>query len=332
MNESLNRRAFLSASAAAALAAGKLSAAEPVAVAAEPAPARKPFKTKLHKSLIRGMIPENQLQQLKAAGFEGIECGSANAKPAAAEKFRALAEKCGIRIHSVLRGWVNFNNPNKDKVARDIAAVETALRAAKGFGADAILLVPCRTGGMPMPKPWEFDIEFDKKCHVTRVAKGDNEKYKKYIDAQNLATDTTREAMKKLIPVAEQAGVVIALENVWNNLWVKPKLFAAFIRSLNSKWAQTYFDIGNHVRYALPEQWIAALGETIVKCHIKDFKLNDNGQGGNWANIRDGSVNWPVVRKALDDVGYNGWMTIEGSGRLSLEELNKRLSLIIAGK
>ena len=38
--------------------------------------------------------------------------------------------------------------------------------------------------------------------------------------------------------------------------------------------------------------------------------------------------NWPEVRKALDEVGYNGWMTIEG-GNLSNEENSKRLDLII---
>jgi len=37
------------------------------------------------------------------------------------------------------------------------------------------------------------------------------------------------------------------------------------------------------------------------------------------------------VRTALDEVGYNGWMTIEGSGRLSAEEKVKHLDLIVAG-
>jgi len=70
----------------------------------------------------------------------------------------------------------------------------------------------------------------------------------------------------------------------------------------------------------------------IVKCHVKDFKLKDDGKGGSFCNIRDGSVNWPLVRKELDKIGYNGWMTIEGSGKLSMEEKSKRLDTIIAGK
>jgi hexulose-6-phosphate isomerase len=217
-------------------------------------------------------------------------------------------------------------------VEKDIASVATALRAAEGYGADAVLLVPCRTGVTPIPQAWEFDIEFDEKTgHVKRVAQGDNSKYQAYIEAQNQATDSSRRAVEKLIPVAEKTGVVIALENVWNNLWVKPAIFANFVNSFNCRWVQTYFDIGNHVKYEQPEAWIRALGKTIVKCHIKDFKLNPDGRDGEWKHPRDGSVNWPEVRKALDEVGYNGWLTIEDGG-LSLEEFNRRLDLIIAGQ
>jgi hexulose-6-phosphate isomerase len=186
---------------------------------------------------------------------------------------------------------------------------------------------------MPMPEPWEFDIEFDDRTgHVKKVVAGDNSRYDKYIAAHNHATDTSRAAVRNLIPVAEKTGVVIALENVWNNLWVKPAIFRNFVASFDSPWVQAYFDIGNHVKYAPSEEWIRVLGKLIVKCHVKDFKLNPDGHGGKFGDIRDGSVDWPAVRKQLDAVGYNGWMTIEGSGRLSLEEKNHRLDLIIAGK
>ena len=87
-----------------------------------------------------------------------------------------------------------------------------------------------------------------------------------------------------------------------------------------------------YVYGAMPEEWIRALGKLIVKIHVKDFKLNPDGHGGKFVDIRDGSVDWPLVRKELDKIGYNGWMTIEGSGKLSLEERSKRLDLIIAGK
>lgn len=321
MTMQIDRRSFLAASAAASagwLAAGRLSAA--------------PYQTTLKKALI-GRPDEATLRSWKAAGFEGIESNVWNIPQADAEQARKVAEELGMPIHAVLFGWANFNNPDESKVAGDIANVETALKACAGYGSDALLLVPCRIGGMPMPQPWEFDIEFDDQTgHVTRVVAGDNGPYQQYIQAQNHATDASRRAIEQLIPVAEKCGVVIALENVWNNLWVKPAFFTHFIASFQSPWVQCYFDIGNHVKYALPEEWIRSLGKLIVKCHVKDFQLNPNGQDGKFVDIRDGSIDWPLVRAELDKIGYNGWMTIEGSGGLSLDERNRRLDLIVAGK
>ena len=61
-----------------------------------------------------------------------------------------------------------------------------------------------------MPEPWEFDIEFDDKTgHVKRVVAGDNGPYQQYIEAQNIATDASRQAVQKLIPVAEKCGVIM---------------------------------------------------------------------------------------------------------------------------
>ena len=101
--------------------------------------------------------------------------------------------------------------------------------------------------------------------------------------------------------------------------------------SFDSPWVKAYFDIGNHVKFAPPQDWIRTLGKLVVKCHVKDFKLSADGNGGDFCDIREGSVDWPAVRKALDEIGYNGWMTIEGS-KLPLDEESKRLDLIIAGK
>ncbi len=321
MKHNITRRDFLAASAAvgAGLVAGRLDAA--------------PFSTTLHKALI-GSPSEETLSSWKAAGFDGMESNKWDVTPDEAARARKVAEKLDMRIHSVLRGWTNFNSRDDAQVAKDIASVETALKATEGYGGDALLLVPCRVGGMAMPEPWDFDIEFDEKaCRVRRVASGDNGPYAEYMAAQNHATDSTRKAVEKLIPVAEKAGVVIALENVWNNLWVKPELFAAFVTSFQCPWVQAYFDVGNHCKYAMPEEWIRALGKLIVKVHVKDFAVDrSKPRGGTFVDIREGDVDWPLVRRELDKIGYNGWMTIEGSGGLSVEERSRRLDLILAGK
>jgi L-ribulose-5-phosphate 3-epimerase len=328
MNQPMNRRDFLASSAllSAGLGLGLGKAATNVHAA------DVSYTTRLRKALIMDKPTEDGLKKLKDAGFDGIEAGILS--PQEAETCRGTADRLGMRIHSVLRGWAEFNSPDQAKVDASFAKTEEALRAAQGFGAETVLLVPCRISGMKMPKPWEFQIEFDQNTgHISKVAFGDNAPYADYIKAHNHAIDASREMVKRLIPLAEKTGVVIALENVWNNLWVRPAVFNHFVASFQSRWVKAYFDIGNHVKYAPPEEWVLALGKLLAKCHVKDFKLNPsdpNGEGS-FVNIRDGSVRWPVVRSALEKVGYNGWLTIEG-GDLSLEEHSKRLDLIIAGK
>jgi hexulose-6-phosphate isomerase len=273
------------------------------------------------------------LDEWQSAGFEGYESTNHGASQPEAEVARKRAEKHGLRIHSVMFGWANFNKPAS--VEGDIKAVETSLKAARAYGASTVLLVPCRIAGK-MPQPWEFDIRFDEKSgHLKQVVAGDNAPYADYMALHNASSDASREAVKRLIPAAEKQGIIIALENVWNNMWVVPEFHKNLVEYFDSPWVRAYYDIGNHVKYCPaknpPEQWIRTLGKLIVKMHVKDYKLNAKAQGGDWANIRDGSVNWPAVRAALEEIDYNSWMSIEG-GSCTPAEHGRRFDLILAGK
>jgi hexulose-6-phosphate isomerase len=287
----------------------------------------------IRKALIVGKIDEDVLREYKAAGFDGVETRAWNISQYEAEKDRNTAALNGMKIHSVMRGWAEFNDP--EKYYEQVDSVRLAISAAKGYGADGILLVPCRLSPKQykMPQAWEYDIEFDQKtCHVKRVVAGDNGPYAEYIEAHNKATDASTRALRELAADAERCGVVICVENVWNNLWVQPDLAACFVRTVGSKWVKFYFDVANHVKYSPPQEWIRALGKMIYKVHIKDFLLNEDGRGGKFVDIRQGSVDWPIVRKELEKIKYAGWMTIEGSGKMEIAEQSRRLDLIIAGK
>jgi len=353
MKPSFNRREFITASAAIAASIGVAGAGQTPAgqrggaTSQSAAPPDEPltFKTRPHKALI-ARPTEEELKQMKDAGFEGVEARVLPVEEAA--KMRAVADKLGMRVHSVLYGWAEFNSPDKSEVERTFAESQAALRTAEAFGADAVLLVPCRIGprggrgaapspadAMRMPRAWEFQIDFDpKNGHLKKVVYGDNTPYAEYIKAHNHATDTSTEWVKRLIPLAEKLKVVIALENVSNNLWVKPALFRHFVQSFQSPWVRAYYDIGNHVRFAPPEEWVLTLSDLLAKIHVKDYLLDpaDPSGRGTSVNIREGSVRWPVLRQALEAVNYNGWMTIESNGSIPLEERNRRLDLILAGK
>ncbi len=321
MADEITRRGMMAGSAAALglWAAGPLGAQE--------------FKTKLYRAQIVGKPEEAVLAKLKEGGFDGVETQAADASVAEAEAARKVAEKVGIKIHSVMRAWMSFNSDKPAEVEGTIAKTETSLKAAQAYGADAILLVPCRLGKVKMPEPWDLKIEFDPKTlHLKRVVEGDNAPFEDYIKAHDRSTDMSIKAVEKLIPVAEKAGVVIGLENVWNSLWLMPGLFAAFVGSFRNKWVKAYFDIGNHVKFAPPEQWLRALGPLVCKLHVKDFKLNADGKGGSFCSVRKGSVNWPVVRRTIEEIGFSGYMTLEADAGPTPADQVKTLDTIIAGQ
>lgn len=313
MDATTSRRQFLAAASGAA-ALGLLGSPR-LTLAQAPA-----FKTQLHRAMIIDKPDEKNLGELKAAGFDGAET-RAIIPEAEAAQCRALAERMGMRIHSVLVGGA------------DRERAESALRAAKGYGADAILLVPGRVSIKPVPDPWALKVEFDpKNGHVTQLVSGDNAAFAKYIEAHNQATDSAVSSVKELIPLAEKLQVQIGLENVWNNLWLTPEHFKWLVIACDNPWVRAYYDVGNHVKFLVPpEQWIRTLGKLMVKVHIKDYKLAADRHSGKFVHPRDGSIQWPAVRQALEDVGYNGWLTIEDGG-LPLVEFRKRLDEIIAGK
>jgi len=290
------------------------------------------FPSQIYKALITSVPTDEICEAWKAAGFAGMEVQKWDATVDEARKSRLIAEKHGLRIHSVMRGWANFNQPNN--YDRDIKSVQTALRSASAYGADAILLVPCRID-KKMPEPWDFDIDFDPKTlKVQTVAAGDNTPYADYIAAQNIATESSIRAIESLIPVAAKEGVRICIENVWNNLWCTPKFFAAFCKYFDHPWVGCYFDLGNHVKYARCEEWIKELGNSIIKLHIKGFKVAEvkgklGGGPGDWTAIDQASIDWKSVRKQLAEVRYNGWLTIE-EDKYSNEKYSQILDEIIA--
>ena len=203
----MNRRDFLKATAAAGIVAGLPAASH---AAASPA-----YKTKLEKALIAQVADDATCERIAKAGFPGVELTRKGITVEQAIEGRRTAEKHGLRIHSLMSGGADFNNPDPDARKRSFDVMVERIQVTAAYGASTMLLVPCRVGGMTMPKPSQFSIDFDPQTlHVRTVVKDDNAPFAAYIDAQNRSTDLTREAVTKLIPVAAREGVIIALENV----------------------------------------------------------------------------------------------------------------------
>ncbi|MBN2594337.1 MAG: sugar phosphate isomerase/epimerase, partial [Sedimentisphaerales bacterium] len=257
--------------------------------------------TKLRKALQIGMLPKNlsdadKLKLAKECGFEGIE-GSPMDNLDAARKLGTLAREAGVPIHSIVYGgWdAPFSDPDTKVIEKGLAGMETALRSAKALGADTVLLVPAIV--------------------TETVSYGD-------------AYKRSQEHIRKLLPLAEKLEIVIAVENVWNKFLLSPLEFARYVDEFESPWLRAYFDVGNVIIYGYSQDWIRTLDKRIVKIHLKDFKR----KGYHWTNLLEGDVNWKQVRRALDEVGYDGFVTTELSGgdKAYLTDLSERIDRILA--
>ena len=274
----MNRRSFLASSAAlAALATTGVRAAE------QPKRAHKKgfmFGT-LRVDPKKPTSVLDRFQLLKAAGFDGVEVNSALNQ----QEILAAREATGLQIPSVVIAthWSHpITSPNPTMRETGLNGLLHGLRDAKAYGASSVLFVP-----------------------------GVVNKDISYADAYPRAVAE----IKKAIPLAEELGVAIAIENVWNKFLLSPLEAAAFVDQFKSPAVKWHFDVGNVVDMGWPEQWIRILGPRIVKIHVKEFSRKLRDEKGPYAGFRTelftGDSNWPAVMAALDAVGYTGWMISE---------------------
>jgi L-ribulose-5-phosphate 3-epimerase len=143
--------------------------------------------------------------------------------------------------------------------------------------------------------------------------------------------------IRKLLPLAQELKVIIAVEEVWNKFLLSPIEFARYVDDFKSPWVKAYFDVGNVVLYGYPQDWIRTLGKRIVKLHFKDFAFRQDPtikkRVADFVNLRDGEIDWNEIYKALGEIGYTGTASVElaGGGREYLADVVKRFDLILAG-
>ena len=301
-----SRRSFLKqagASAAAVAAFGSTSQAAPASAATAP-PGGAPKKAVLIGMLPKELPYQERFALARAVGFEGMEVNTVN-DPADAEAMAKAAQAAKLPIHSVMNSehWRSpLSSADSSVVEKSVQGMLTSIRNAKLFGAETVLLVPA----------------------VVDPKTG-------YKDAWDRSHKVIRE---RLLPEAEKQGIIIAIEEVWNKFLLSPLEMNAYVDSFKSKWVQAYFDVGNIVFYAYPQDWIRTLGPRIKKVHLKDFKLDREKGTFQWVHLGEGDIDWPEVRKALHDIGYDGYMTteIKGGDKAYLADVVARLNRFLDGQ
>jgi L-ribulose-5-phosphate 3-epimerase len=106
--------------------------------------------------------------------------------------------------------------------------------------------------------------------------------------------------LKEAAPRAEAQGVVLGIES-----WLSAPEHIRLLDAVGSPSVQVYYDVANshHMGYDIYAE-IRQLGHArVCEIHAKE----------NGSLLGQGSIDFRQVRAALDDIGFSGWLQIEGS-------------------
>ena len=226
-----------------------------------------------------------KLNAAKAAGFEGVEPNTA--PDLAVEELKAAAAETGVAVDGTVGGYhwqVRHTDPDNAVRTKAQRLLEQSLQQTAALGADTFLIVPG---------------------------------HGKDGDRETVERKATR-AIKAVLPMAEDLGVRILIENVWNEMFYDPaggqdqsaRALADFIDRFESDFVGTQFDLGNHWKYGDVAGWVRTLGPRIKKLDIKGFSR----AAGQFTDVTEGDIDWAGVRAALAEVGFTGWVAAEVGG------------------
>ncbi len=147
---------------------------------------------------------------------------------------------------------------------------------------------------------------------------------------------TSQETIRKALPVAEKNEIKILIENVWAGFLISPLDVVRYVDEIDSPWFGSYFDVGNNVRWGVPEHWIQLINKRIGgKLDIKEWDENLHKSKGLRAGftkeLGEGTINWANVRAALKDINFKGWATAEvrGGDRTRMADISRRMDKVL---
>lgn len=190
-----------------------------------------------------------------------------------------------------VHGIVNSDKPD----------LETAVKFSSDLGGDSVLYVARYDRKKPLMESWNETIA----------------------------------VIRKGLPAAEKYQVKILVENVWAGFLISALDMERYVDEVAHPWFGAYFDVGNNVRWGVPQHWIQILGNRIGKLDIKEWDekkhASEGLRAGFGSELGEGTIDWPTVRSALREIGFQGWATAEVSGgnRDRLAEISERMNSVL---
>ena len=237
---------------------------------------------------------KDSLTLAKDAGFEGVELAlnaEGELSMASTEKeilgVKKVADDLGLSLYSLSSGlcWdYRLSDDDAKMRAKAKNMIKKQLDMAKLLGADTVLVLP-GVVNVSFSHP-EIKVAYD------------------------VVYERALEGIGELKDYAEALKVNIGLENVWNKFLLSPMEMRDFIDKIGSDYVGSYLDIGNTLYCSYPEDWVRILGKRIKKVHFKDYRMEAGGLHG-FVDLLAGDVDYPEVVRALDEIGYEDWVSAE---------------------
>lgn len=241
------------------------------------------MRTGLMSSCLAGQVPEENFQRAAAAGAEGIEVtyrapygAKVLGEPGHADELKGWSEKYGIEIASLVMSFLSDaptligEGEPLEQAQKQIAQ---GIEVAAAIGVKVILI------------PFFGRNTIQSEAELNRVV----------------------ESLMPLVPPAEDAGVILALESTLNTA---QNMF--LVGSLGSDFVKVYYDVGNMLGRKLdPAIGIRELRGQIAQIHFKDVKVTATAPPDYNVPLGGGNVDFRACVQALKVVGYDGWVILE---------------------
>jgi L-ribulose-5-phosphate 3-epimerase len=211
----------------------------------------------------------------------------------------ALARQLGLDGAQVSMGSVendlSLRQPDVQRAYRD-AADASGVRVG-GVALDVMNRVPYKSD--PRTEAWvndSIDVAHALNVRVVLLA---------FFERGDLRNDAAGQAevIRRLKLVARKAGdrgVVLGIES-----WLSAAEHARILDAVGSPNVQVYYDVANSTQMGYD---IAAEIRQLGRERICEFHAKENG-----VLLGQGRIDFAAVRRAMDDIGYSGWIQIEGA-------------------